>query len=52
MTEKSIYDEMKENGISRRDFMKLCGLVSGALWLNATPVLDVGGKIINERRAR
>jgi hydrogenase small subunit len=51
MTEKSIYDEMRENGISRRDFMKLCGLVSGALWLNATPVLDVGGKVIKNKSA-
>ena len=50
MSEKSIYDEMKDDGLSRRDFVKLCGLISGAIGLNAMPVLDSGGKVINRKR--
>jgi hydrogenase small subunit len=49
MSEKSIYDEMKDSGISRRDFVKICGLISGAIGLNATPVLNAGGKVINRK---
>lgn len=43
MPEKSIYDEMKEKGISRRDFMKFCGAVAGAIGLSALPTLPVEG---------
>jgi len=34
MPEQSIFDEMKDKGVSRRDFMKLCSAVAGAIGLN------------------
>lgn len=37
MPDKSILDEMKDKGVSRRDFMKLCGAVAGAIGLTALP---------------
>ncbi len=33
----SIYHEMKKEGVSRRDFLKFCGLVAGAIGLEALP---------------
>jgi len=53
MPEKSIYDEMKENGVSRRDFMKFCGAIAGAIGLtNLSPLQLVGssGKVVRSRR--
>mgnify|MGYP001331287569 CR=1 FL=1 len=43
MPEKSIYDEMKEKGISRRDFMKFCGAVAGAIGFHTLPPLPLEG---------
>ncbi len=40
MPEKSIYEEMKEKGVSRRDFMKTCGVVAGAIGLTSLPPLN------------
>lgn len=40
MPEKSILQEMKEKGISRRDFMKICGAVAGAIGLNYLPPIE------------
>ena len=37
MPDKSIYDELKEKGVSRRDFMKICGAVAGAIGLTTLP---------------
>ena len=31
MTEKTIYEQLREGGLSRRDFVKFCGLVSGMM---------------------
>ena len=39
----TIYDEMKKKGVSRRDFMKFCGVVAGAMGLNALPPLQASG---------
>jgi hydrogenase small subunit len=40
MADESIYNEMKKSGISRRDFLKFCGLAAGAIGLNALPPLE------------
>lgn len=37
MPDKSILDELKEKGVSRRDFMKICGAVAGAIGLTTLP---------------
>ena len=37
MAEDSIFDEMKNAGISRRSFLKFCGLMAGAAGLNSLP---------------
>ena len=44
MDDKSIYDEMKSKGVSRRDFMKLSGLVAGAIGMTQLPAIDNFGK--------
>ncbi len=43
MADESIYDEMKKAGISRRDFMKFCGLTAGAIGLTALPPIQESG---------
>lgn len=40
MADESIYDEMKKVGVSRRNFMKFCGVVAGAIGLTALPPLE------------
>jgi len=43
MAEKTIYQQLKEEGFSRRDFMKFCGLLSGMMGLEfAAPVKALG----------
>ncbi|MCL4562118.1 MAG: hydrogenase small subunit [Chloroflexi bacterium] len=37
----TIYDELARGGISRREFMKICGLLAGALGLTSVPPVDV-----------
>ncbi len=37
MTEDSIFDEMKKAGISRRGFLKFCGLMAGAIGMDRLP---------------
>jgi hydrogenase small subunit len=39
----SIFDEMKKAGTSRREFLKFCGLLSGAIGLSMLPPLDESG---------
>jgi len=34
MSEDSVYKELMKEGVSRRDFMKLCGMMAGAIGLN------------------
>ncbi len=35
MADETIYEEMKKAGVSRRSFLKFCGLMAGAMGLNA-----------------
>jgi len=37
MSEKSIFDDLKNEGVSRRDFMKLCGLMAGMMGMQYLP---------------
>lgn len=45
MADESICDELNKDGVSRRDFMKLCGLMSGMMGLQYLPtsINDVHG---------
>ena len=43
MPEKSILDELKEKGVSRRDFMKICGAVAGAIGMTNLPPIEQAG---------
>ena len=43
MAEDSIFDEMKKAGISRRSFLKFCGLMAGAAGLNSLPPIAASG---------
>jgi hydrogenase small subunit len=44
MAEKTIYQELKKEGVTRRDFMKLCGMMVGAMGLTGLPTFGTGGK--------
>ncbi len=37
MAEKTIYQHLKDEGVSRREFMKLCGILAGAMGLEFAP---------------
>ncbi|MDD8027215.1 MAG: hydrogenase small subunit [Acidobacteriota bacterium] len=37
MSEKTVYESLRESGLSRRDFMKFCGLLSGWMGLEFLP---------------
>ncbi len=39
----TIYEEMKKAGVSRRGFMKFCGMVAGAMGLTALPPIQASG---------
>jgi hydrogenase small subunit len=43
MPEESVYDSLKKEGVSRRDFLKLCGLMAGTMGMSAMPPLDASG---------
>ena len=43
MADKSIFDELKDKGVSRRDFTKLCGAIAGAIGLTYLPPMNVEG---------
>jgi hydrogenase small subunit len=43
MADESIYDEMKKAGLSRRSFLKFCGVVAGAMGINALPPVKASG---------
>ena len=40
MAEETIYEHLRKEGISRRDFMKMCGLLAGAMGLNYLPPIE------------
>jgi hydrogenase small subunit len=45
MPEKSIYKEMKDKGVSRRDFMKFCSSLAGAIGLTYLAPINVVGAV-------
>jgi hydrogenase small subunit len=45
MTEKTIYQRLKAEGLSRRDFMKFCGLVSGMMGIEFAPPVKALGAL-------
>jgi hydrogenase small subunit len=52
MTDKTIYQRLREEGLSRRDFMKFCGLVSGMMGLELAPPLKAFGALAGPGPAR
>ncbi|MDD8031228.1 MAG: hydrogenase small subunit [Acidobacteriota bacterium] len=47
MKEKSIYEHLKEKGLSRRDFIKLCGTIAGMMGLEFAPPVKALGKMVH-----
>ncbi|MGB4705316.1 MAG: hydrogenase small subunit [Candidatus Saccharicenans sp.] len=47
MKEKTIYEHLRDRGLSRRDFMKLCGTIAGMLGLNFSMPVKAPGEIFN-----
>lgn len=43
MTDETIYRHMQDEGVSRRDFLKMCGLVVGTMGMTKMPPLDASG---------
>ncbi len=43
MSDLTIHDEMRKKGFSRRDFLKFCGLMVGAMGLSAVPPIEASG---------
>ncbi len=52
MSEKTIYQQLKEEGLSRRDFMKFCGLLSGMMGLEFAPSAKAFGALAGPGPAR
>jgi hydrogenase small subunit len=52
MGEKTIYQHLKSEGLSRRDFMKFCGLVSGMMGLEFLPPVKALGALAGRDPAR
>jgi hydrogenase small subunit len=40
MAEETVYQHLKKEGVSRREFIKLCGLVVGAMGMTSMPPLE------------
>jgi len=43
MADETIYEEMKKAGLSRRGFLRFCGLMAGAMGLNLLPPIQESG---------
>jgi Ni,Fe-hydrogenase I small subunit len=43
MPEETIGQHLKRQGVSRRDFVKMCGVLVGAMGLRYAPPLDDSG---------
>jgi hydrogenase small subunit len=43
MAEKTIYEHLSDKGVSRRDFLKICGMLVGAMGLSNMPPLEASG---------
>jgi hydrogenase small subunit len=52
MADESIYDEMKKEGLSRRSFLKFCGLMAGAVGFTHMPPTGTGGLPKNFKKSR
>jgi hydrogenase small subunit len=48
MKEKTIYEHLREKGLSRRDFMKLCGTIAGMMGLEFVPPVKALGKTLGQ----
>lgn len=46
MKEKTVYEHLRDKGLSRRDFMKLCGTIAGLMGLEMAPPLKALGKTL------
>lgn len=46
MKEKTIYEHLREKGLSRRDFMKLCGTIAGMMGLEFVPPVKALSKTL------
>jgi hydrogenase small subunit len=51
MDDKSIFDDLKSKGVSRRDFMKISGMVAGAIGMTQLPAIDSMGKMSGKARS-
>lgn len=51
MDDKSVYDDLKSKGVSRRDFMKISGMIAGAIGMTQLPSLEGVGKTTYKARA-
>jgi hydrogenase small subunit len=40
MTKETVYEHLRKQGVSRREFMKMCGLLVGALGLRSAPPIQ------------
>ncbi len=52
MGEKTIYQHLRDEGLSRRDFMKFCGIVSGMMGLELVPGVKAFGASASRDGAR
>lgn len=43
MPDETVYEHLQKQGISRRDFMKMCGLLAGAMGLQYAPPVSASG---------
>ncbi len=43
MSEETIYQHLRRSGVTRRDFVKICGLLAGAMGLNSLPPWKASG---------
>ncbi len=51
MKEKTIYEHLKEKGLSRRDFIKFCGTIAGMMGLEFVPTVKALGEMTNPEPA-
>ena len=43
MSEETMYQHLRREGVTRRDFVKICGLLAGAMGLNTLPPFRASG---------
>jgi len=51
MDDKSIFDDLKSKGVSRRDFMKISSMVAGAIGMTQLPSIEGVGQMTSKTRA-